>query len=419
MMKWSLLLALFWPAWASWAFSPAQMFVNGNRPTGTTNNNGAPPDSSHVSALSVTELKRLLSERGVDFRDCLEKRDLVERLANSPPVAVNGVSNMPPVGSLLPDETRLIHTFQRVSPSVAFVTTSAGSGMRSLSLSDDEPMALGSGSGFLWDNRGHVVTNAHVVLAGRLRGNGIPRTVNVKLPGMVESQPAAVVGVEPEKDLAVLKLQNPQSLNLPEPLPVGTSQELQVGQTVLAIGNPFGLDNTLTKGVVSATGRSIRGFGGRQIANCVQTDAGESLFFLLRVGTDKAVLHNMFFTPLTHLCKCISTHSHQPRKLGRSPVGQQRPIDRCQYHDLLSDGRGQCRHRLFHSRRHGPSRRQSVDPLRSRGASDAGRAGGGRPRRTQRGATVGTSQTRRCPVRRGGARVAGRQCGHRGIVLAG
>ena len=125
----------------------------------------------------------------------------------------------------------------------------------------------------MWDAAGHVVTNAHVVVTADGR---VPRTVKVKLPGMVESRDATVVGVEPEKDLAVLKLKGVASI--PPALPVGTSQDLQVGQTVLAIGNPFGLDNTLTTGVVSATGRSIRGFGGRQIANCVQTDAGTSIW---------------------------------------------------------------------------------------------------------------------------------------------
>ena len=270
-MKCSLLLSL-WPALPALAFSPAQ-FVHGiHRPSSSSTFK----TQSDLSALSVTELKRLLSERGVDFRDCLEKRDLVERLATSPPTGPYNNAFVPPAGSLLPDEVRIIDTFQRVSPAVAFITTVNTNAARSLSLEDDQRMATGSGSGFLWDNQGHVVTNAHVVLAGDSRGNnGVPRTVKVKLPGMVESRPARVVGVAPEKDLAVLKME-PTHNNLPVvPLPVGTSQDLQVGQTVLAIGNPFGLDNTLTKGVVSATGRSIRGFGGRQIANCVQTDAGE------------------------------------------------------------------------------------------------------------------------------------------------
>ena len=265
--------------WSTSAFAATSSFVNRNghhqHPPSTTNN-GSKANSDSLSSLSVTELKRLLQERGVDFRDCLEKRDLIERLLASPPASTAVAAS----SSLLPDETRTIDIFSRVSPSVAFITTISNPNGRSLLLSSDEEIPTGSGSGFLWDTAGHVVTNAHVVLGGGNSGGSstttttsLPKAVKVKLPGMVESQLATVVGVEPEKDLAVLKMAVvPRAL---QPLAVGTSQDLQVGQRVLAIGNPFGLDNTLTTGVVSATGRSIRGFGGRQIANCVQTDAGE------------------------------------------------------------------------------------------------------------------------------------------------
>merc|ERR1711862_705263 len=83
-----------------------------------------------------------------------------------------------------------------------------------------------------------------------------------------------VVGVEPEKDLAVLRLTDKSVLrNLPTPMDIGTSNDLQVGQSVMAIGNPFGLDDTLTTGVVSALGRDVDGIGGRPIHGCVQTDA--------------------------------------------------------------------------------------------------------------------------------------------------
>merc|ERR1711908_191766 len=78
-------------------------------------------------------------------------------------------------------------------------------------------------------------------------------------------------GIEPEKDLAVLRLRDRS--NLPRPIDVGTSNDLQVGQSVLAIGNPFGLDDTLTTGVASAVGRDVDGIGGRPIKGCIQTDA--------------------------------------------------------------------------------------------------------------------------------------------------
>ena len=88
---------------------------------------------------------------------------------------------------------------------------------------------------------------------------------------MADAREADVIGYEPEKDLAVLKLRDTRQL--PRPIDVGSSNDLQVGQSVLAIGNPFGLDDTLTTGVVSALGRDLDGVGGRPIRNCIQTDA--------------------------------------------------------------------------------------------------------------------------------------------------
>lgn len=218
-----------------------------------------------LSSLSVSELKRLLSERGVDFRDCLEKRDLVDRLQNSP-----AASYVSPLSSnrdgLTSDENRLIQTFKQVSPSVAYIQTSI---QRNQGFSFGLPTEVpaGTGSGFLWDQFGHVVTNYHVIAASGNNGG----VVKVKLQGMAQARDAVVVGMEPEKDIAVLKLKD--TSNLPSPIDVGTSNDLQVGQSVLAIGNPFGLDDTLTKGIVSACGRDVPGVGGRPIRGCIQTDA--------------------------------------------------------------------------------------------------------------------------------------------------
>mmetsp|Transcript_16941 Transcript_16941/g.51456 ORF Transcript_16941/g.51456 Transcript_16941/m.51456 type:complete len:477 (-) Transcript_16941:363-1793(-) len=215
-------------------------------------------------SLSVTELKRLLSERNVDFRDCLEKRDLVERLRSSSASGrFSSVVAGPP--SLTESEGRTVDTFRRVSPSVCFVQTSQSVVTSPFSLRAMEVPA-GTGSGFVWDADGHVVTNYHVVAS---RG-AVPRLVRLKLQGCSEALEAQVVGVEADKDIAVLRI---RSGALPPPVPVGTSSDLQVGQTVLAIGNPFGLDYTLTTGVVSALGREVDGAGGRPIKGCIQTDA--------------------------------------------------------------------------------------------------------------------------------------------------
>jgi S1-C subfamily serine protease len=162
------------------------------------------------------------------------------------------------------EENLCVQTFKRVAPSVAYITTTV-SRPRQFSLQEDNVPA-GAGSGFLWDRYGHVVTNCHVVMSA---SGKVPKTVKVKLQGMAEAYDAVVVGVEPEKDLAVLKI---PAKNLPQQIDMGTSDDLQVGQKVMAIGNPFGLDNTLTTGVVSAIGRDVNGFGGRKIKGCVQTD---------------------------------------------------------------------------------------------------------------------------------------------------
>jgi S1-C subfamily serine protease len=216
--------------------------------------------TSGISNLSVSELKRLLTERGVDFRDCLEKRDLVERLQQSGPAPKATEKQQ----LYTPEENLFVQTFKRVAPSVAYITTTTTRRPRQFSLQGDESPA-GAGSGFLWDRHGHVVTNCHVVMSS----GSVAKNVKVKLQGMPLAYDAIVVGVEPEKDLAVLKI---PAKSLPQQIDVGTSDDLQVGQKVLAIGNPFGLDNTLTTGVVSAIGRDVNGFGGRKIKGCVQTD---------------------------------------------------------------------------------------------------------------------------------------------------
>jgi S1-C subfamily serine protease len=120
----------------------------------------------------------------------------------------------------------------------------------------------GAGSGFVWDDSGLIVTNYHVVA----RANRL----TVTLSDQREFE-AKVVGLAPERDLAVLRLIAPPDQLIE--LPLGDSSELSVGRKVMAIGNPFGLDTTLTVGVVSALGREIQSPSGRKIRGVVQTDA--------------------------------------------------------------------------------------------------------------------------------------------------
>merc|ERR1712070_24366 len=105
------------------------------------------------------------------------------------------------------------------------------------------------------------------------RGAGLPRKVTVKLQGSADHVEASVVGSEPEKDIAILKIDPAALGHVLTPLEAAVSADLKVGQNVLAIGNPFGLDWTLTQGIVSALGRDIDGAGGRPIRDCIQTDA--------------------------------------------------------------------------------------------------------------------------------------------------
>lgn len=120
----------------------------------------------------------------------------------------------------------------------------------------------GSGSGFIWDNEGHIITNFHVI-------NGASKA-EITLSDRT-SYPADLVGYSKEKDIAVLKIKAPK--NKLKPIRTGKSTNLRVGQFVMAIGNPFGLDYTLTTGVISALNREIQSQTGVPIRDIIQTDA--------------------------------------------------------------------------------------------------------------------------------------------------
>ncbi len=162
--------------------------------------------------------------------------------------------------ALLEDERNTIELFRRVSPSVAFITNKQlRRDVFSLNVFE---IPAGTGSGFVWDDRGHVVTNFHVIQGGN--------AFSVTLAGG-KTYEAKLVGSEPTKDLAVLRIDAPGEELVPiEP---GDSGPLLVGQKVLAVGNPFGLDQTLTTGIISALGREIRSVAGNLIDNVIQTDA--------------------------------------------------------------------------------------------------------------------------------------------------
>jgi S1-C subfamily serine protease len=158
------------------------------------------------------------------------------------------------------DEQNNISVFKSASPSVVFVTNTQLRRQR-FSLNVME-IPRGSGTGFIWDESGLIVTNFHVVQGAN--------KITIELQSNKRYQ-ATVVGSAPEKDIALLKIDAPNE-DL-QPLPLGDSTSLAVGRKVLAIGNPFALDTTLTVGVVSALGREIKSITNRTIKNVIQTDA--------------------------------------------------------------------------------------------------------------------------------------------------
>jgi S1-C subfamily serine protease len=164
-----------------------------------------------------------------------------------------------PRGALAADELANIELFKRLSPSVVHITSLGV--QRDIFSMNVQQVPRGTGTGFVWDEQGHIVTNFHVI-----QGASAAR---VTLSDQ-SSFEAKLVGAFPDRDLAVLRIEAKGRL---PPIPLGTSRDLQVGQRVYAIGNPFGLDQTLTTGIVSALNREIESFNSRTIRGVIQTDA--------------------------------------------------------------------------------------------------------------------------------------------------
>ncbi len=163
-------------------------------------------------------------------------------------------------GDLADDEQATIELFRAASPAAVYITSVAV--RRDFFSLNVYEIPQGTGSGLVWDGAGHVVTNFHVIRgASRLQ---------VTLADHSEWD-AELVGEAPEKDLAVLRIQAPRGAL--KTLPIGRSNDLLVGQKVFAIGNPFGFDQTLTTGVISALGREIESQDRLPIRDVIQTDA--------------------------------------------------------------------------------------------------------------------------------------------------
>lgn len=163
-----------------------------------------------------------------------------------------------PRGELAAFEQTAAEVFKAAAPSVAYIFTETSS----RSVFGRQTVSQGTGSGFVWDQAGHVITNNHVIKGAR--------RVFVRFDSG-DTEPARIIGTSPDHDLAVLKV-NKSAASL-QPIPVGRSDNLKIGQAVFAIGNPFGLSRTLTTGIVSALGRTLPAQNGREIQGVIQTDA--------------------------------------------------------------------------------------------------------------------------------------------------
>jgi S1-C subfamily serine protease len=163
-------------------------------------------------------------------------------------------------GPLYKDETDLIDLYDKTLPSVVHVTNLAD--QRDGFSLNVQRVPKGSGSGIVWDKDGHIITNYHVVQGAS--------AVQVIFSDHSKYD-AQQVWVYPDKDLAVISINAPKDKLVP--IPLGSSHDLKVGQAAVVIGNPFGLDGTMTNGIVSALGREIESVTERPIQNVIQTSA--------------------------------------------------------------------------------------------------------------------------------------------------
>jgi len=176
------------------------------------------------------------------------------------PTAPQTASELPSGRVLPPAEQATVDLFEEVRPSVVYITTLTQ--RRNLFTGVSTEVPRGTGSGFVWDDAGHVVTNLHVLQGAT--------AAQVVLHDQSNHR-AELVGFSRGHDLAVLRIDAPADVL--QPIAIGRSDDLQVGQSILAIGNPFGLSATLTTGIVSALGREIAAVGGGTIEHAIQTDA--------------------------------------------------------------------------------------------------------------------------------------------------
>ena len=216
---------------------------------------GAPPPGESSYVENPTQLQ----SRGVKDESLAidpESPEAGDRRGELLPLRVQAAER--PTAELPPSEQATVDLFEEVAPSVVYITTLAQ--RRNLFTGVATEVRRGTGSGFVWDDVGHVVTNFHVLEGA----TGAQVVLHDQ-----ETYRAELVGVSRGHDLAILKIDAPAKV-LP-PVDIGRSEALRVGQTVFAIGNPFGLSATLTTGIISALWREIAAVGGGTIEDAILT----------------------------------------------------------------------------------------------------------------------------------------------------
>ncbi|XP_062160397.1 protease Do-like 5, chloroplastic [Alnus glutinosa] len=240
------------------------------------------PAHSATPSLNSTRNKSLLSRRRTIVfcpSVLLASLSSFSNPSSSPLSFHLALAQQQQLDELQQEEDRLMRLFQETSPSVVFIkdleiVRSPKNSSGDINLIEDENAKVeGTGSGFIWDKFGHIVTNYHVVAKLATDANGLHRckVYLVDARGNGFYREAKIVGVDPAYDLAVLKV-DVEGYDL-KPVVLGMSQNLHVGQSCFAIGNPYGYENTLTTGVVSGLGREIPSPNGRAIKGAIQTDA--------------------------------------------------------------------------------------------------------------------------------------------------
>lgn len=213
------------------------------------------------SPLLTISLVLIVAFLALQLHEKINSRQAVTPDAKETALHSVDTDSMPDNPTIVPAALTAPEIYRRVSPSVVSVANNAlvRRGFFSVQVYEVEQ---GSGSGFVWDKKGHIVSNYHVVHQAN--------TITITFPNG-NSFDAEVVGIAPDYDLAVLKINAPADIL--HPVELSEKCRLEVGRSVYAIGNPFGLDTTMSSGIISALGRTITSMTDRKIYNVIQTDA--------------------------------------------------------------------------------------------------------------------------------------------------